>query len=331
MIPRSGDNSDTMIMPICATASKCGIWGGGMVFRQLKATMRWSASMATFICGLVALGPLSHAQEKVTFPSTDGDLKNGTPTAISGYLYKPSGPGPFAAVVSIHGCDGATNDKGEVRPLYGTWGEVLSQNGYVVLLIDSFQPRGHGSLCALLPVFSRPVLPNRETPMDAFGALNYLRTRSDVRPDSIAILGQSYGGMAMMFTIAAASLPTAVSPEKDFRAAIALYPNCPPVADKDPKWRPRQPMLLLMGEADTATPAGPCKDMIARAREAGSPSIEAHFYPDTVHAFDHPNLPLAPMTSQRRPDGSAPMMGSNPEARADAIGRVNRFLASELK
>jgi dienelactone hydrolase len=280
---------------------------------------------------LLVLISFAGAQDKVSFPSTDGELKGGTPTTINGYLYRPSGPGPFAAIVSIHGCDGATNDKGEVRPLYGSWGEVLSQKGYVLLLIDSFQPRGYGNLCAMLPVFSRPVLPNRETPMDAYGAMNYLRSRSDVRSDRIAILGQSYGGMAMMFTIANGALPKDVSPEKDFRAAIALYPNCPPVADKDPHWRPRQPMLVLMGESDTATPPGPCKDMVARAKDEGSPPIGMHFYPGTYHAFDHPNLPLSPMTSQKRPDGSSPMMGSNPEARADAVDRVTQFLASELK
>jgi dienelactone hydrolase len=41
------------------------------------------------------------AQEKVSFPSTDGDLKGGTPTTITGYLYKPAGSGPFAAVVGM--------------------------------------------------------------------------------------------------------------------------------------------------------------------------------------------------------------------------------------
>src|SRR5262249_23602169 len=296
------------------------------------ATVSNSNAIVSFNCIAFAFGLLfalisiASAQEKVSFPSTDGDLKGGTPTIINGYLYRPSGPGPFSAVVSIHGCDGAVNEKGEVRPLYGTWGEVLSQKGYVVLLIDSFQPRGQVNLCAMLPVFSRPILPNRETPRDAFGALNYLRTRSDVRSDSIAILGQSYGGMAMMFTIANGALPKDVPPEKDFRVAIALYPNCPPVADKDPHWRPRQPMLLLMSESDTATPPGPCKDMVARAKDAGSPPIDMHFYSNTYHAFDHPNLPLREMTSQKRPDGTSPMVGSNPEARADAIIRVPQFL-----
>lgn len=302
-----------------------------MVYVKSEGSMRRYRRLAFSFHLLLTSIAAASAQERISFASADGDFNGGKPTTVDGYLYKPSGPGPFSAVVSIHGCDGATNEKGEVRPLYGTWGAVLSQRGYAVLLIDSFRPRGHGSLCALLPVFTRPVLPNRETPMDAYGALNYLRTRPDIRADSIGILGQSYGGMAMMFTIANGALPSGVPPEKDFRIAIALYPNCPPVAERDPNWRPRQPLLLLMGELDTATPAGPCKDMVARAKAGGGPLIVTHFYPEAVHAYDHPNLPLSPMLSQKRADGSAPMMGTNPEARADTIDRVAQFLASELK
>jgi hypothetical protein len=52
-----------------------------------------AAAGALFISGQAV------AQEKVSFPSTDGDLKGGTPTTITGYLYKPAGSGPFAAVV----------------------------------------------------------------------------------------------------------------------------------------------------------------------------------------------------------------------------------------
>jgi hypothetical protein len=126
---------------------------------------------------------------------TDGDLKGGAPTIINGYLYKPSGSGPFAAVVSIHGCDGAANEKGEVRPLYGTWGEVLAQKGYVVLLIDSFQPRGHVNLCAgfLAPHSAKPGNANGRVWSNELLEVTLRRaTRQH------CILGQSHGGMALM-------------------------------------------------------------------------------------------------------------------------------------
>ncbi len=70
------------------------------------------------MCAAAALfiGNQAVAQEKVSFPSTDGDLKGGTPTTITAYLYKPAGSGPFAAVVGLHGCGGlVVDEKGTLR------------------------------------------------------------------------------------------------------------------------------------------------------------------------------------------------------------------------
>ena len=134
--------------------------------------------------GVLLIGNQAVAQEKVSFPSTDGDLKGGTPTTITGYLYKPAGSGPFAAVVGMHGCGGVLNEKGEIDLLYGLWGEILSRAGYVVLLVDSFRPRGQSNLCLMQPISIRPILPWRETLRDTFGGMNYLRSRPDVRPDA---------------------------------------------------------------------------------------------------------------------------------------------------
>jgi dienelactone hydrolase len=285
------------------------------------------------------------AQEEVSFPSTDGDLKGGTPSTIAGYLYKPAGSGPFAAVVSMPGCDGVLGEsddilgkKGEIHPMYGQWGEILSSKGYLVLLIDSFQPRGRNSLC---DDYGVGLL--REMPRDAVGGMNYLRSRPDVRSNSIAVLGQSYGGMAAMFAMSKGALPRDAAlpkaPENDFRAAIVFYPgSCTWLLGRgagneiNTHWQPRQPMLLLMGEADNYTPAGPCKEVVAQANEEGGSLIVAHFYANTYHAFDHPDLPLTVRTNVKLPpDGHSPTVGSNPEARADAINRVTQFLAKELQ
>jgi dienelactone hydrolase len=259
-------------------------------------------------------------QEKVSFPSTDGDLEGGTPSIIAGYLYKPAGSGPFAAVVSMPGCDGVVDEKGEIHSWYAQWGEILSRAGYIVLLVDPFRPRGQSDQC----VGSMVILP--EVPRDAFGGLNYLQSRPDVRPNSIAIMGQSYGGSATLFAIADGALPKDVAPEKDFRAAIGLYPTC--VRIQDAHWRPRQPMLLLMGEADNGGSLTRCKEMIADV----GPLIVAHFYPNAHHLFDAPNLPVT-VTNLKTPspDGHLLIVGSNKEARADAIERITQFLAKQLQ
>jgi dienelactone hydrolase len=302
---------------------------GLMIFREAGLASRMRCTGLAAGLALVAATLTVGAQEKVSFPSLDADLTGAKPTTVSGYLYRPKGPGPFPAVVGMHGCDGLVDKQGTIKALYGTWGEILSKEGYIVLLADSFSPRGYGDLCGVRPL---PVLPNREPPRDAFGAMEYLRSRSDVRAESIAVLGQSYGGLAMLFTVADDALPNSVPPNKDFQAAIAFYPNCTPLVAAKPNWKPRQPMLFLMGEADNFTPPAPCKEMLAREKAAGGPAIDVHFYPDTYHAFDHPNLPKKELTNVKiPPDGHSPIVGTNPEARADAIVRVKNFLAEELK
>ena len=54
----------------------------------------------------LANGVAAHADEVVSFPSLDGALTGATPTALRGLLLRPSGAGPFPAVVALHGCSG---------------------------------------------------------------------------------------------------------------------------------------------------------------------------------------------------------------------------------
>jgi dienelactone hydrolase len=95
---------------------------------------------------------------------------------------------------------------------------------------------------------------DREIPRDNYGALAYLRTRPDVKPNNIAILGQSFGASSMFYTIADGARPKELTAEQDFRVAIAFYPGFPPFLAREPKWKPRQQLLFLMGEADDFTP-----------------------------------------------------------------------------
>jgi dienelactone hydrolase len=251
-------------------------------------------------CALASiLSVPAKAQEKVSFPSADGTL-------LTGYLYKPAGPGPFAAAVGLHGCGGL---KATVPAygLYEQWGKILSGKGYFALFVDSLEPRRRDTLCG-----ETRIEPLTEVTRDAVGGLNYLQSRPDVRPDSIVIIGWSYGANATMLTIANGALP-----ERDFRAAIAFYPGCRSVLDAH--WRPRLPMLLLMGDSDNVVRPAVCKELA----DAVGPPIDAHFYPNAHHLFDHPTLPIS-----ASPLGT---IGSNPEARADAINRVTQFLAKQLQ
>jgi len=109
-----------------------------MIIRKARLASRMYWIGLALGLAVIAVTSTAGAQEKVTFPSLDADLTGGKPITISGFLYRPEGPGPFSAVVGLHGCDGLIDKQGKIRALYGTWGEVLSGEGYIVLLADSF-------------------------------------------------------------------------------------------------------------------------------------------------------------------------------------------------
>src|SRR5687767_11990657 len=110
----------------------------------------------TFRLGYVALAgvlatvsSVASAQERVQFPSADGALNGGAPTQLEGYLYRPTGAGPFPAVVAMHGCGGlfTLRDRSKLAARNIDWGTRLSTQGYVVLFPDSLNPRGTPEVC----------------------------------------------------------------------------------------------------------------------------------------------------------------------------------------
>src|SRR5262249_6991374 len=82
------------------------------------------------VCALVAAGAAS-AAETISFESLDADLTGGKPTTIKAALFKPSGAGPFSAVVLLHGCGGLYRwqgrDKGQIVQRNAEWAERLAK------------------------------------------------------------------------------------------------------------------------------------------------------------------------------------------------------------
>jgi poly(3-hydroxybutyrate) depolymerase len=109
--------------------------GGQEADRQDKfnAITSYSLLLTSFLSFNQAL----RAQEIVSFDSLDKGPFSG-PTTLRGYLFKPTGPGPFPAVVGLHGCGGLLNKQGEIVSRETTWADLLTARGYVVLFPDSF-------------------------------------------------------------------------------------------------------------------------------------------------------------------------------------------------
>lgn len=118
-----------------------------------------------------------------------GDLR------IQAYLYKPEGPGPFAAVIYNHG-----SRFGQERRSVPTEyiGRLLTDAGYVAFVPER---RGYGKSDGPTDTFEKSyVVPRLQAETDdVLAALDYLRTLPFVDTKRIGIMGWSFGGIVTMF------------------------------------------------------------------------------------------------------------------------------------
>src|SRR5436305_8261531 len=98
-----------------------------MMFRTLGAAFAFVyAAAAHPVCG-------AESVSSVKFMSA------GSPTEITASVIKPDGEGPFPAVVMMHDCSGL-GSRSSGAP--ARWAKQLLGEGYVVMMPDSFTPRG---------------------------------------------------------------------------------------------------------------------------------------------------------------------------------------------
>ncbi|MBP2300023.1 dienelactone hydrolase family protein [Azospirillum picis] len=267
-----------------------------------------------------------HAEEIVRFPSADGDLTGGAPTMLSGRLLRPSGSGPHPAVVMLHGCGGLYARSGRVSPRHVWWATHLQRQGYEVLMVDSFGPRDVEEVCTTA-LKDRTVRATVERKLDAWGALAFLRRRPEVDHGRIGLIGWSQGAGTVLAAYGAGEDGPAGTDEGGFRAAVAFYPGCrTSLSDED--WQPDGPLLLLVGDKDDWTPPQSCIDLAAR--DGVKDKIDLVVYPDTYHGFDAPDAPVRTRDDvASAPDGKA-HVGTNEDARSDAIRRVTNFFREKL-
>jgi dienelactone hydrolase len=258
------------------------------------------------------------AQEAVRIPINDG-------RDIEGRLYRPEGPGPFPAIVALHGCGGLFASGGKVSARHDDWGRRLAALGYVVVFPESYRSRGLGSQCV---VKDRAIGLTRERVDDALAARRFLLDRLDVQPERISLLGWSSGGTSVLW--AAAAERRAGDGKPDFRSAVAVYPGCRLTAQAAERreWEARLPLMILIGDADTWTPASACQQLAETARRNGG-ALDLVIYPGALHDFDHPNRPQTRRTGLAftADNSGEALVGTDPAAREDAIARVPDFLA----
>lgn len=262
------------------------------------------------------------AQEKISVTSRDG-------TALDAYLFRPPGSAPSPALVFAHGCGGLLNQAGRINARETDWARHLTAAGYVVLMVDSFTTRGVRNMCA--PANFQGAI-YRARPQDLYGALAYLQAQPYVKPTRVGVVGWSLGGGAILNALRpdSSGRPAGLTPDRDFRAAVAFYPaSCKPERQHG-GWTSRIPLLVLLGEGDVWSPLAPCRSLLEAAAANGSP-VQMKIYAGAYHDFDWPNLPYRERLDYRTSAGVIPVTGTDPAARADALSRVPSFLATYLK
>ncbi len=253
-----------MQMTLPTTMLMC-VWLGVVMISALPAPAG-ATEVVHFSSVVLPLSAFKRRQAK----AQGKELKPEPGSPLWGHIDKPDGPGPFPAVVLMHGCGG-------LLPTHARWASLLNKLGYVTLMLDSFRPRSVFNVCTR-PV--RIVSPSFRA-LDAYGALAYLQGLTFVDPKRIGLIGWSHGGTSALEAVNHAGI-TARLPHR-FSAVVAFYPYC--IEDR----RFDLPVLILMGEADDWTPLSLCRKLKVNNLHDGT-SIELLAYPGAHHAFDATDL-----------------------------------------
>jgi dienelactone hydrolase len=271
---RVGKLAATLMLAVVAPF----LFGLAMVAVTSDVSAQAGAPMDAAIWPAIAAHRAATLAPDLTFP-TDAEMADKL-TSPRMALLKPAGEGRFPAIVIMHQCSG-------LKEPVVSWAHRMVAQRYAVLLVDSLGPRGVLSVCygpqAGVNLFRGA--------RDALQAAEHLRHQSFVDAERIALVGFSWGAMVGLLADSLHYVK-AFGAGPGFKAVVSFYPGCFRIFP--PNGRPpldivnsdiAKPLLVLMGEADTETPASECIERLEPLKKAGAP-IEWHLYPEATHCWD---------------------------------------------
>jgi dienelactone hydrolase len=233
---------------------------------------------ALLAAGLLAAGCAAGsgappASMTAPLPDRDGAIEFFSgPVRLTGQLSFPEGPGPFPAMILLHGCNGVGRaERG--------WAGALVSWGYAAFVVDSFTGRGLREVCTQ----ARTLVGTQRVP-DAYGALAILGRHPRMDATRIGLMGFSHGGGTILGAATLWSRQVYLaSGRPGFRGFWPFYPGCN--VDYPELAQLSAPMRIHIGAADDWTRAAPCERLAASLR-AGGQDVAITVYPGANHSFD---------------------------------------------
>lgn len=231
------------------------------------------------------------------------------------------------AVVALHGCGGLYDRQGRLAARYVETAARLNAQGIGVLFPDSFGSRGLGSQCVARPGVRAVTVETRSE--DLRQALAWLAATPGVDGARVGLQAWSNGGTTALRALERMQdQPTQWVP---LAGAALFYPRCTDALRRDAVLARAVPLLMQLGALDDWTAPQPCEALArAQARQPRAQTI-VHVYPDSYHGFDGTEAVRLRTDIRGGVNPAGVHQGGNPEARAQALARLDAFWASTLR
>jgi dienelactone hydrolase len=232
---------------------------------------------------------------------------------VEGRFDRPAVEGPLPVVILLPNSSGMFYYAQSSLPTYR---QLINSWGFSTLVLDSFSARG------LRTVVGKGASIVELQATDAYSAAEVLASRSDVKADKIAVLGQSMGGWSLVQYVAR-DLPKFASLRAQLAArsgklvaGVAISPDC----DLNLGAAVVVPLLILTGALDDWSPPAPCSELAAAP--ANSRTVHLTVYPNAYHNFESPGPPTTYLGHR---------LEYNVAAAQDARTKIHDFLFQYFK
>ncbi len=259
---------------------------------------------------LILLGVCAHAQTLLKIDN------NGV--QLDGYFYATQAGNARNAptIVALHGCGGML-ERGQPNSRSKHYAQILNEQGWHVLFLDSLTARGIKSVCG-----GNHQVTQAQRVTDVQAAVAYLSKQSEVDAQRIGILGWSHGGTASLLSNDL-SVEYTIAP----RAFVAFYPGCGEARGARMAWRPAKPTLMQLGAADDWTSPLPCKSLAAQWDAV----VQQDTYANAHHGFDSEGRVLRTIRLNTPKGAKTVHTGGEPTAKAASQLKLIAFFKEHFK